>query len=119
MKVKEPEKVAAGIEAVFQSGKYVLHEMNAVRGMKALLTMNQKLGFDCPSCAWPDPDDDRSPIAEYCENGAKALADEATTKSIASDFFAVNSVKELSALDDYHLGQNGRIAQPVYLAANG
>ncbi|MEO8412957.1 MAG: FdhF/YdeP family oxidoreductase [Ginsengibacter sp.] len=115
IRVREPEKVAAGVEAVYHSAKQVFGEMNVGRGMKALLNLNQKLGFDCPSCAWPDPDDDRSSIAEYCENGAKAVADEATTKSLGPDFFASHSVRELSALDDYHIGKNGRVAQPMYL----
>ncbi|WP_448634989.1 hypothetical protein [Pedobacter panaciterrae] len=58
-----------------------------IRGTRALFRMNQMGGFDCPSCAWPDPDDDRSPLGEYCENGAKALAEEATTKKVTADFF--------------------------------
>ncbi len=116
--VKEPYTVAAGVEAVYQSAKDVFEESGVLRGMKALLTMNQKLGFDCPSCAWPDPDDDRSAVAEYCENGAKAVADEATTKALRPDFFAQHSVQELSEMDDYHIGKNGRVAQPMYLPAN-
>ncbi|MEO6638509.1 MAG: FdhF/YdeP family oxidoreductase [Ginsengibacter sp.] len=115
LKIKEPYTVAAGVEAVYHSGQQVFGEAGVIRGMKALLKLNQKLGFDCPSCAWPDPDDDRSSVAEYCENGAKAVADEATTKSLRSDFFAKHSVQELSALDDYHIGKNGRVAQPMYL----
>ncbi|HEY5408897.1 MAG TPA: FdhF/YdeP family oxidoreductase [Ginsengibacter sp.] len=115
IKIKEPYTTAAGMEAVYQSGKHVFGEMNVGRGLKGLLAMNQKHGFDCPSCAWPDPDDERSGIAEYCENGAKAFADEATTKSLRPDFFAKHSVKELSELDDYNIGKNGRIAQPMYL----
>ncbi len=118
IKIKEPYTVAAGMEAVYESGKQVFHEMNVGRGLKGLLAMNQKLGFDCPSCAWPDPDDERSGIAEYCENGAKAFADEATTKSLRPDFFAKHSVQELSELDDYNIGKNGRIAQPMYLPPN-
>ena len=118
IKIKEPYTVAVGMEAVYESGKHVFGEMNVGRGLKGLLTMNQKLGFDCPSCAWPDPDDERSGIAEYCENGAKAFADEATTKSLHADFFAKHSVKELSELDDYNIGRHGRIAQPMYLPAN-
>jgi molybdopterin-dependent oxidoreductase alpha subunit len=115
LKIKEPFKVAAGVEAVYHSAQHVFGEMNVVRGMKALLALNQKLGFDCPSCAWPDPDDDRSGIAEYCENGAKAVADEATTKSLRPDFFAKHSVEELSKEDDFHIGKHGRIAQPMFL----
>lgn len=119
IKIKEPREVAAGVEAVYHSAQHVFGEMNVGRGMKALLALNQKLGFDCPSCAWPDPDDDRSGIAEYCENGAKAVADEATTKSLRPDFFAKHSVKELSLEDDFHIGKHGRIAQPMYLPENG
>ena len=117
LKLTKPETIAAGMEAVFQSGKQLVVEESFLRGMKALLNMNQKGGFDCPSCAWPDPDDDRSSIAEYCESGAKALAEEVTTKSLHADFFAENSVYDLSLLDDYHIGQKGRIAQPMYLPA--
>jgi hypothetical protein len=93
LKVDEPMKVAAGVEAVYHAAQHVFGEMNVGRGMKALLALNQKGGYDCPSCAWPDPDDDRSGIAEYCENGAKAVADEATTKALRPDFFAQHSVK--------------------------
>ncbi|MET0572258.1 MAG: hypothetical protein ABWZ79_12590, partial [Pedobacter agri] len=115
LKRSEPEKVAAGVEAVVQSFKHVLKEANIFRANLALLKLNQKGGFDCPSCAWPDPDDDRSSIAEYCESGAKAVAEEITTKSLKADFFARNSVYNLSLLDDYHIGKEGRIAQPMYL----
>jgi molybdopterin-dependent oxidoreductase alpha subunit len=115
LKLSKPESVAAGAEAVYESFKQVLGEANLFRGNLALLKLNQKGGFDCPSCAWPDPDDDRSPIAEYCESGAKAVAEEITTKSLKADFFARNSVYELSLLDDYHIGSEGRIAQPMYL----
>jgi molybdopterin-dependent oxidoreductase alpha subunit len=119
LKIKKPYKVAAGVEAVYRSGQDVFKEAGVARGLKALSALNQKLGFDCPSCAWPDPDDDRSKIAEYCENGAKAVADEATTKSLRPAFFATHSVLELSEMDDYHIGKNGRVAQPMYLPENG
>src|SRR5215210_626473 len=115
LKVEKPYTVAGGVEAVYHSAQHVFGEMNVPRGMKALLALNQKGGFDCPSCAWPDPDDERSGIAEYCENGAKAVADEATTKSIGAKFFAEHSVKELAKLNDHQIGKKGRIAQPMYL----
>src|SRR6201996_6281331 len=115
LKLTEPKKWAAGIPAVYEAGKDVVEEDGVVRGMKALFHMNKKGGFDCSSCAWPDPDDDRSPIAEYCENGAKALAEEATTKKLTAEFFAQNSVADLSRLTDYEIGKKGRIAEPVYL----
>ncbi|MEO6523200.1 MAG: FdhF/YdeP family oxidoreductase [Mucilaginibacter sp.] len=115
LKVSEPKTWAAGIPAVAAAMKDVLSETGPVRGMHALFHMNKKDGFDCSSCAWPDPDDDRSPFAEYCENGAKALAEEATTKKLTAEFFAQNSVADLSALNDMEIGKKGRIAQPVYL----
>jgi molybdopterin-dependent oxidoreductase alpha subunit len=116
LKLALPKTVAAGIPAVVSSAKHILAEMSALRGFKALAKLNQKGGFDCPGCAWPDPDDERSGIAEYCENGAKAIAEEATEKKIGSDFFAANSVTDLSLLDDYHIGKKGRLAEPMYLA---
>jgi molybdopterin-dependent oxidoreductase alpha subunit len=119
LRITEPKKWAAGIPAVLAAGKDVLEKENLMRGLKGLFHMNKKDGFDCSSCAWPDPDDDRSPIAEYCENGAKALAEEATTKKLTPGFFAQNSVADLAKLNDYEIGIKGRIAQPVYLPKGG
>jgi len=115
LKLTRPSTVAAGIPAVVSAVKHVFSEMDLSRGMKALLRVNQKDGYDCPGCAWPDPDDERSPIAEYCENGAKAIAEEATTKKLTPEFFARHSVAELAELSDYEIGKKGRIAQPMYL----
>jgi len=111
----EAKTTAAGIPAVISSAKHVFGEMDVARGMKALLALNQKDGFDCPGCAWPDPDGHRSKVAEYCENGAKAIAEEATTKKLTADFFRENSVYDLAQLNDYQIGKKGRIAQPMYL----
>jgi anaerobic selenocysteine-containing dehydrogenase len=113
------KKSAAGIPAVLISYKKVFAEAGWKRGLKALRYMNQKNGFDCPSCAWPDPDDERSGIAEYCENGAKAIAEEATLKKLTPDFFAQHSIQELEALTDHEIGSKGRIAQPMYLPVGG
>ncbi|SHJ53817.1 oxidoreductase alpha (molybdopterin) subunit [Arenibacter nanhaiticus] len=115
LRTSEPKKVAAGIPAVISSAKHVFSEMGILRGFKAMANLNQKGGIDCPGCAWPDPDDERSPIAEYCENGAKAIAEEATTKKLGPAFFKTKSVSELSKLSDYEIGKKGRIAQPMYL----
>ncbi|MGZ3927339.1 MAG: FdhF/YdeP family oxidoreductase [Mucilaginibacter sp.] len=115
IKVTEPKRWAAGVPAVYEALKDIVEESGLIRGIGASLKMNQKGGFDCSSCAWPDPDDDRSPIAEYCENGAKALAEESTTKKLTADFFADNSVTDLAKLNDYEIGKKGRIAQPMYL----
>jgi molybdopterin-dependent oxidoreductase alpha subunit len=114
LKLSKPATEAAGIKAVVVSAKHVFGAMPVGRGLKALLKLNQKHGFDCPSCAWPDPDH-RSPIAEYCENGAKAIAEEATTRKITSTFFQRYSVAELSDKSDYWLGQQGRLTQPMIL----
>ena len=117
LKLTKPKVVAAGMTAVVTSAKLVFGEMDVMRGMKALLALNQKDGFDCPGCAWPDPDGHRSSIAEYCENGAKAIAEEATTKKLTAKFFKDNSVFELAALNDYEIGKKGRVAEPMYLPA--
>jgi molybdopterin-dependent oxidoreductase alpha subunit len=119
LKVTDPKTWAAGIPAVVAAMDDVLKEAGPLRGMDALFHMNKKGGFDCSGCAWPDPDDDRSPIAEYCENGAKALAEEATTKKLTGEFFAQNAVACLAKLSDYEIGKKGRIAEPVYLPKGG
>ena len=74
LELGDPKDMAAGMPAVFSSAKHILQEMNMFRGIKILFNLNQKNGTDCPGCAWPDPDDERSGLGEYCENGAKAIA---------------------------------------------
>ncbi|MGB6150994.1 MAG: FdhF/YdeP family oxidoreductase, partial [Pricia sp.] len=113
-KFKEPVTHAAGMLGVKEALRHSFKEMGIVRSMRALLDMNQESGFDCPSCAWPNPEDP-SPVAEYCENGAKALADEATTEHIGAEFFAKNSVEALSQLTDYELNKFGRLTEPMVL----
>lgn len=113
----DPAKSAAGIKAVVSSFKHVFGAMPVSRGLKALLNLNQKGGIDCPSCAWPDPDGERSKIAEYCENGAKAIAEEATTRKVTPVFFQKYSVAELSQKSDYWLSQQGRLTHPMVLQA--
>jgi len=110
------DDVAAGYTAVFSSFKHVFGGTNLLRGNLALLKLNQKNGFDCPSCAWPDPDGHRSPVAEYCESGAKAVADEVVTKHTASPvLFQRYSVAELAEKSEYWLGQQGRLTHPMVL----
>lgn len=119
LKLTKVEKWAAGVPAVLAAVSDLIEDKAVIRGGKALFKMNQKGGFDCSSCAWPDPDDDRSPLGEYCENGAKALAEEATTKKVTAAFFKENSVYSLSQLDDYQIGKMGRLTEPVYLPVGG
>jgi molybdopterin-dependent oxidoreductase alpha subunit len=109
-----PSRAAAGLEAVEKTVAYAVGEMGAVRGIATLLRLNQKDGFDCQSCAWPNPDGDRS-FAEFCENGAKAVADEGTTKRIGPEFFRTHSVTELSGKSDHWLGLQGRLTEPMVL----
>lgn len=115
LKLGKPKEMAAGIPAVISSAKHMLSEMGPGRAWSALAALNQKKGFDCPGCAWPDPDGHRSGIAEYCENGAKAVAEEATTKKCDAAFFAKNSVYDLAELTDYQIGKKGRVTEPMYL----
>jgi len=110
---------AAGIPAVMAAFGDLIEEKTLLRGTKALFKMNQAGGFDCPSCAWPDPDDERSPLGEYCENGAKALAEEATTKRVTAAFFKENAVYDLAKLDDFTIGKMGRLTEPMYLPHGG
>lgn len=114
IKLKDPLRTAAGTLGVKAAMDHAFKEMGMVRSMRALLEMNQKEGFDCPSCAWPDPEKP-SKIGEYCENGAKALADEATTKQMNSAFFKAHSVEDLSLLTDYQLNKFGRLVEPMVL----
>ncbi|MGI9542236.1 MAG: FdhF/YdeP family oxidoreductase [Cyclobacteriaceae bacterium] len=115
IKVTKPPMSAAGTTAIKIAVSKVKKEMDWSRGTKALFSLNQVGGIDCPGCAWPDPDDDRSSLGEYCENGAKAIAEEATQKKITAGFFANNSVVALSQKSDYELGQLGRISEPMIL----
>ncbi|MBS0030819.1 FdhF/YdeP family oxidoreductase [Chitinophaga sp. 22321] len=119
LKLTKVEKWAAGVPAVMAAFSDLFEEGVPVRGMKALFRMNQKNGFDCPSCAWPDPDDERSPLGEYCENGAKALAEEATTKKVTAAFFKKNAVCDLARLTDFQIGRMGRLTDPMYMPKNG
>lgn len=115
LKLKDPKDWAAGAPAVAHSLEQLVRNASVLRGGRALFSMNQFDGFDCPSCAWPDPDDERSKLGEYCESGAKALAEEATSKKIGAEFFRENSVYDLAKLTDFEISQLGRISEPMYL----
>jgi molybdopterin-dependent oxidoreductase alpha subunit len=114
LQVTKPRDVAAGITAIRETMTNAFGKMGVVRGARGLLRLNQKGGIDCQSCAWPDPDGKRT-VAEFCESGAKALADEGTTKRITSEFFARYSIAELCEKDDFWLNAQGRLTEPVVL----
>ena len=106
---------AVGFKAVQSALKHMFQEVGVVKSVGLLAKLNQKDGFDCPGCAWPDPDEKRSFLAEYCENGAKAVAEEATKNRVSPLFFASHSVAELGQLSDFELGKKGRVTQPMFL----
>ena len=112
MKIKEPSKSAAGLKAVFHSMRMALKSMSPVKTWKVLAPLNQKGGTDCPGCAWPDPDH-RSNLGEFCENGVKAIAEEATDRSVDASFFSKHSINSLRNQSDYWLGQQGRLVTPM------
>jgi len=110
----KPSSTAAGLAAVVKTTKFAVAGVGLVKGMKLLLKVNQKDGFDCQSCAWPSPDGDRHTF-EFCENGAKAIADEATPKRCGPEFFAKHSVADLAKQSDYWLNRQGRLTDPMVL----
>ncbi|HEU5152740.1 MAG TPA: FdhF/YdeP family oxidoreductase [Iamia sp.] len=111
LEVRPPVDVAAGVPAVLHSVAHSVREMGVGRSLTSLLKVNQVDGFDCPGCAWPDPD--RRSQTEFCENGAKAVAEEATRRRVTGRFFARHSIAELAGRSDHWLGQQGRLAEPV------
>ena len=113
--LKEPKEKAVGLPAIISSVKQAAKYMDPIDAFKLSLKINQKGGFDCPGCAWPDPDDDRSALGEYCENGMKAIAEEATKMSITKAFFAEHSLTDISKFSDFKMGKLGRLTEPMVL----
>ena len=113
LKLKNVKKIAAGIPAATNSLKHGIKKMGVTKTIKTLTTVNQSGGFDCPGCAWPDPK--HSSTFEFCENGAKAVADEGMKANVNPEFFAKHSVQKLSQKSDYWLNKQGRISEPMIL----
>jgi molybdopterin-dependent oxidoreductase alpha subunit len=116
LEVEAPERAAAGVPAVAYAAKLALQQMGPVRTAQTLRRINQPQGFDCPGCAWPEPGHPH--IAEFCENGAKAVAEEATKARCTPEFFARHSVAELAEQPDFWLGRQGRLTEPMLLDAD-
>lgn len=116
VEVGPAKKSSVGVPGITHAMQYALTEMGPKRSLQTLLKMNQVHGFDCPSCAWPDPDPEHRRTAEFCENGAKAVAWEATRKRVDREFFAANSIADLRSQDDHWLEHHGRLTEPMYLA---
>lgn len=113
IKLKEIPESAVGVKAIRSALTHIKDEVGIGKGIRLLANLNQKDGFDCPGCAWPDPDEKRAFLAEYCENGAKAVAEEATKNRVSPMFFATHSISELATLSDYEIGKRGRITHPM------
>ncbi|WP_433715971.1 FdhF/YdeP family oxidoreductase [Nocardia sp. CA-084685] len=114
LSVTAPKTQAAGVTAVTVALNHAVGEMGVLRTARTLARVNQRHGFDCPGCAWPEPAGHRRP-AEFCENGAKAVAEEATLRTVGPEFFARYSVRELADKSGYWLGQQGRLTRPMVL----
>ncbi|PBC56722.1 FdhF/YdeP family oxidoreductase [Rhodococcus sp. ACPA1] len=112
--VTHEKSYAAGVPAVLVSLRRGLEQMGPVRTARTLMKLNQREGFDCPGCAWPETPGHRK-HAEFCENGAKAVAEEATTRTVTPEFFAEHSVSDLLGRTEFWLGQQGRLTHPMVL----
>jgi molybdopterin-dependent oxidoreductase alpha subunit len=112
-RIGKREQSAAGLHSIYETARHGLGQMGVRRSLRTLLEVNQKDGFDCPSCAWPDPDGERK-RAEFCENGAKAVASEATLLRATPEFFAQHSITHLLEQRDVWLERQGRITQPLF-----
>ena len=112
--LSKPKDVAAGIPAVISSLAHGITRMGTLASLRNFTSVNRFDGFDCPGCAWPDPDGHRT-IAEFCENGAKAVADEGTRKRAGPEFWSQWSVGELSRKSDQWLNSQGRLTHPMIL----
>lgn len=109
----KPKTTAVGLPAVANALKISLEQMGPLRSIQTLLAVNQVDGFDCMGCAWPEHE--KRNAAEFCENGAKAVAEEGTRRRVTPEFFAQHSIADLKTRDDYWLGQQGRLTHPMLL----
>ena len=119
LEVHDAKDAAAGLTGVAVALKRSVERMGPARSARTLLRLNQAEGFDCMSCAWPDPDVGHRHTAEFCENGAKAVAEEATRARATPEFFARHSIAELDAQSEHWLGQQGRLTHPMVKRPGG
>ena len=111
LRLTKVKQTAAGIPAAVSSLNHGIRKMGLAKTVRTLLMVNQKDGFDCPGCAWPDPQHRTS--FEFCENGAKAVADEAMKANVNERFFQKHSIQDLLKRSDYWLNRQGRLAHPM------
>lgn len=115
LKVGHNKKWAVGVPAVLHSMAPAIRQMGVARTAQLMTAINQENGFDCMSCAWPDPG--HRNILEFCENGAKAVTWEATPVTVPTGFWSENSITNLLDKSEYWLGMQGRLVEPVYKRA--
>jgi molybdopterin-dependent oxidoreductase alpha subunit len=113
LRIEAPKRTAAGLPGVTHALGAGLAQMGVRRTALTLLRVNQPEGFDCPGCAWPEPGPGERSHTEFCENGAKAVAEEATLRRITPEFFAAHPISELAGHSDHWLGQQGRLTSPM------
>src|SRR5687768_2010123 len=113
LRIETPKRTAAGLPGVTHALGAGLAQMGVRRTALTLLRINQPGGFDCPGCAWPEPGPETRSHTEFCENGAKAVAEEATLRRITPEFFAAHPISELAQRSDHWLGQQGRLTTPM------
>ena len=102
---------AGGWGALKSVSKALLAQDIPLKGAKTLLSANQPDGFDCPGCAWPDRN--HASTFEFCENGVKAVAAEATARRVTREFFAQHTVTALAEQSDFYLEDQGRLTEPM------
>ncbi|MFS2088648.1 FdhF/YdeP family oxidoreductase [Paenarthrobacter sp. Y-19] len=115
LQIHPPKRAAAGVKAVTVALERGYAQAGVTRTVRSMLRVNQHDGFDCPGCAWPESITGRRSPAEFCENGAKAIAEESTTRTVGAGFWAEHPIAELEGKTEYWLGSQGRIAEPVVI----
>lgn len=117
LKVSEPQRSAAGAKAVMVSMERGFAEAGVSRTLRSMARVNQRGGFDCPGCAWPESITGRRKPAEFCENGAKAIAEEASARVVTPQWWAEHPISVLREKTEYWLGSQGRITTPMIIRA--
>ncbi|WP_181149964.1 FdhF/YdeP family oxidoreductase [Arthrobacter sp. MYb227] len=117
LKITEPKRSAAGVKAVMVSLERGFAEAGVSRTLSSMLLINKRGGFDCPGCAWPESITGPRKPAEFCENGAKAVAEEASARTVTPQWWAEHPINILSDKTEYWLGSQGRITEPMIIRA--
>ena len=113
LKTSTPPKKSVGLASVFSALNHLNKYVGFRKGLPLTFKINQRKGFDCPGCAWPDSDDERSYLGEYCENGIKAISEEAQKDKLSDVFFKNNRIKDMLNWSDFEIGKSGRLIKPV------